>query len=125
MDIKIAQPPKPKNNFGGGGGFGGGYGGGAPAGEPTKIFVGGLSEEITKDQLQEYFSQFGAIKWADIKMDRETGASRGFGFVNFVEASGADAALGGGPHNIAGQEIDCKRAKTRPPPMQQGFGMGG
>ena len=58
-----------------------------------KLFVGGLSYEITTDDLRDAFSQFGPIIDAVVLIDRRTGNSRGSGFVTFAEAADADRAL--------------------------------
>jgi len=55
-----------------------------------KLFVGGLSWDTTDDALERAFGEFGAVSEAKVITDRETGRSRGFGFVTF--ANGADAA---------------------------------
>ena len=46
-----------------------------------KVFVGGLSRDTTTERLQEYFKQFGDIKYCQVKVDPSTGTSRGFGMV--------------------------------------------
>jgi hypothetical protein len=51
---------------------------------PTKIFIGGLPVSTTDEDLLEYFGRFGPMKECNVIIDRETGLSRGFGFVNFV-----------------------------------------
>ena len=53
-----------------------------------KLFVGGLSWDTTDDGLREAFSPFGTVIEAKVVTDRETGRSRGFGFVEEVEAVG-------------------------------------
>lgn len=52
--------------------------------ESTKIFIGGLPVSTSDEDLFNYFSKFGPIKECNIIINRETGLSRGFGFVNFV-----------------------------------------
>lgn len=73
---------------GGGGGGGGGEAPSPQAGDGStnsmKIFVGGLAQHTTKDSLNAYFSQFGHAD-SYVMMDKATGRSRGFGFVNFNE----------------------------------------
>ena len=66
-----------------------------------KLFVGGLSWGTTDDGLHSAFSQFGEIVEAKVITDRETGRSRGFGFVTFANDEGADQGhLGDGRHGI-------------------------
>lgn len=58
-----------------------------------KLFVGGLSFNTTDDGLREGFERFGEVTEAKVIMDRDTGRSRGFGFVTFVEESAAQNAM--------------------------------
>jgi len=55
--------------------------------------VGSLPWAITSQKLQEMFSQFGQVLRADVVMDRATGRSRGFGFVEMANDSEADEAI--------------------------------
>jgi cold-inducible RNA-binding protein len=59
----------------------------------TKLYVGNLSFKTTSDDLREYFSQAGEVESASVIEDRETGRSRGFGFVEMATAEGAAAAI--------------------------------
>jgi len=67
-----------------------------------KLFVGGLNWKTTDEGLREAFASFGQITEAKVITDRETGRSRGFGFVNFVDDSAADQAIAA----MNGQELD-------------------
>lgn len=58
-----------------------------------KLFVGGLSWGTTDDALREAFSRFGSIDDAVVIKDRDTGRSRGFGFVTFSADDAAQAAM--------------------------------
>ena len=58
-----------------------------------KLYVGNLSFSTTEGELRELFEQYGTTESVAVITDRETGHSRGFGFVDFSEASGADAAI--------------------------------
>ena len=53
----------------------------------TKIFVGGLPYHTTDESLREFFQQFGDIEEAVVITDRQTGKSRGYGFVSFLNIS--------------------------------------
>ncbi|MGR8919397.1 MAG: RNA recognition motif domain-containing protein [Gammaproteobacteria bacterium] len=57
------------------------------------IYVGNLSYDITVDELREAFEQHGEVAHAKIIMDRETGRSKGFGFVDMPNANEANAAI--------------------------------
>lgn len=58
-----------------------------------KLFVGGISWSTTDDGLRSAFESFGEVTEAVVVTDRETGRSRGFGFVTFADDSAADAAV--------------------------------
>jgi RNA recognition motif-containing protein len=57
------------------------------------IYVGNLSYEVTEEDLNQAFADYGAVKRASIPMDRETGRSRGFGFVEMQKEEDEDAAI--------------------------------
>ena len=59
----------------------------------TKLYVGNLSFKTTSDDLREYFATAGEVESASVIEDRETGRSRGFGFVEMVTSEGAAAAI--------------------------------
>eukprot|EP01122_Echinamoeba_exundans_P008062 TRINITY_DN25_c0_g2_i1.p2 TRINITY_DN25_c0_g2~~TRINITY_DN25_c0_g2_i1.p2 ORF type:complete len:163 (-),score=49.87 TRINITY_DN25_c0_g2_i1:587-1018(-) len=61
----------------------------------TKLFVGGLAWATTNESLREAFEKFGAVQNAEVVYHRDTGKSRGFGFVIMEDKAGADAALAG------------------------------
>jgi len=83
-------------------------------GNEAKMFIGGLSRQTTKDTLRTYFEQFGEVKDAIVKMDQQTGQSRGFGFVMFVNDASCDAVVAQGSHELDGKMIDPKKSrKTR------------
>jgi len=58
-----------------------------------KLFVGSLSWNTTDQQLEEAFARFGEITEAKVITDRDTGRSRGFGFVTFQDSDAADTAI--------------------------------
>ncbi len=58
-----------------------------------KLFVGNLSYSVTSESLEEMFKQFGEVESAAVIMDRETGRSKGFGFVEMNDDAAADAAI--------------------------------
>jgi RNA recognition motif-containing protein len=89
------------------------------------IFIGNLSFETRDDGLREAFAQFGAVDSAQVVMDRESGRSRGFGFVEMPdsgEASAAIQALNGSDLN--GRPLTVNEAKPRAPRTGGGGGGG-
>jgi cold-inducible RNA-binding protein len=58
-----------------------------------KLYVGGISYGTSEDTLKAHFSQAGAVESASIIMDRMTGRSKGFGFVQMVNDADADNAI--------------------------------
>ena len=54
-----------------------------------RLYVGNLSYSVTNESLEELFAQFGAVQSAQVVMDRDTGRSKGFGFVEMAEENGA------------------------------------
>ena len=79
-----------------------------------KLFVGGIPWTASDDDLKEFFAQAGAVISAQVITDRETGRSRGFGFVEMSSAEEAEAAvknLNGADFN--GRKIVVNIAKPR------------
>jgi RNA recognition motif-containing protein len=78
------------------------------------IFVGNLSFGATEETLRSMFENFGTVERASIVTDRETGRSRGFGFVemtNADEAERAIAALNGS--DLGGRAINVNEARPK------------
>ena len=73
-----------------------------------KLFVGGLAWATTSESLHEAFSSFGEVSDARVVTDRETGRSRGFGFVSFEDDAAADAAL----QQMDGAELDGRQLRV-------------
>ena len=73
-----------------------------------KLFVGGLSWGTNEDALYQGFEQFGEIEEAKVINDRETGRSRGFGFVTFVNDEDAMNAISA----MDGTELDGRNIKV-------------
>jgi hypothetical protein len=59
----------------------------------SKLFIGGLTQTTTKDQLEQAFTKYGQIVDSIVMKNQQTGQSRGFGFVTFKDASSAQKAL--------------------------------
>jgi cold-inducible RNA-binding protein len=60
---------------------------------PTRLFVGNLSYQTMENDLQDYFSQAGAVNSVNLMMDKMTGKSRGFAFVEFANLDDANKAI--------------------------------
>jgi cold-inducible RNA-binding protein len=88
------------------------------------IFVGNLDFNTTEDELRQLFEAHGQVDRVSIMTDRETGRSRGFGFVEMASAEDGEkaiAALNGA--QIGGRKINVNEA--RPKPERSGGGGGG
>lgn len=80
-----------------------------------KLFVGGLPFSTTDDELQQLFAGHGTVASAVVIKDRETGRSKGFGFVEFEnddEGKAAEKALNGS--EVGGRSITVNQARPRP-----------
>ncbi|KAJ5939257.1 hypothetical protein N7466_002391 [Penicillium verhagenii] len=84
----------------------------------AKVYVGNLSWSTDDNSLQGAFSQFGQIVDAIVMRDRDTGRSRGFGFVTYSSAEEAEAAIAG----LNEQELDGRHIKVN---LAQARGNGG
>ncbi len=86
-----------------------------------KLFVGGLDWNTTDGSLAQAFEEYGTISESKVIMDRETGRSRGFGFVTFQDNAAADAAVAG----MDGQNLDGRTVRVNEAQEKQGGGGGG
>lgn len=73
----------------------------------TKLFIGGLAGTVTSESMREFFSQFGRVVDSTVMLDRDTGRSKGFGFISLEDAD-VQPFLGFG--NL---EIDGKLVSTQ------------
>ncbi len=90
----------------------------------TKLYVGNLSFRVTSDDLHAHFAQAGTVESAKIVEDRDTGRSRGFGFVEMASPEDANAAI----EQFNGQEYDGRNLvvnEARPREEGGGGGRGG
>ena len=89
-----------------------------------KLYVGGLSWDTTDASLRKAFALYGEITEAKVISDRDTGRSRGFGFVTFVRDEDAKTAIGK-MHgtSLDGRTITVNEAQAKGP--RQGTGGGG
>jgi RNA recognition motif-containing protein len=79
-----------------------------------KLYVGNLSYDTTNAMLEQLFGEFGTVQSAQVIMDRDTGRSKGFGFVEMgsdQEAQAAITALGG--KEVGGRTLTVNEAKPR------------
>jgi RNA recognition motif-containing protein len=89
-----------------------------------KLYVGNLSFDATEDELRQAFGQYGTVNSAQIVMDRDTGRSRGFAFVEMADgADEAIAALNGA--QLGGRTLTVNEAKPREDRGPRGGGGGG
>jgi RNA recognition motif-containing protein len=89
-----------------------------------RLYVGNLKYTVSSEQLQDLFEQYGAVSSATVLSDRETGRSRGFGFVEMSNDDEADAAI----ESLDGQDFDGRRLtvnEARPRTPGGGGGGGG
>jgi len=77
----------------------------------SKIYVGNLSYQISQEDLNEFFSQFGAIQDVKLITDRETGRSKGFAFITFENADSVNAAIDLNGTEYSGRKIKVSVAK--------------
>lgn len=80
----------------------------------TKLYVGNLSFNTTEGELKETFEKHGALTSVKIITNRETGRSRGFAFVEFVDAASARSALEGlDGQQLGGRELRVNEAHNK------------
>ncbi len=92
----------------------------------NKLFVGGLSWGTDDSGLRGAFERFGSIVEAKVITDRDTGRSRGFGFVTFTDATAAENAIREMDGNeVGGRRIKVNVAQERGPRRGGGGGGGG
>lgn len=93
----------------------------------SKLYVGNLSYQTSESDLRELFGQYGTVTSASLVMDRETGRPRGFGFVEFADATSAKAAIEAlNGQNVGGRDLTVNEARPREPRSGGGgFGGGG
>ena len=80
----------------------------------TRLYVGNLNFRVTGDDLREYFSQAGEVESASVVEDRETGRSRGFGFVEMSSKEEGEAAIAQfNGNDLNGRNLTVNVAKPR------------
>ncbi|KAL6279108.1 hypothetical protein ACE6H2_015989 [Prunus campanulata] len=88
----------------------------------TKVFVGGLAWETHSDTMRRYFEQFGEILEAVVISDKNTGRSKGYGFVTFREPEAAARACADPTPIIDGRRANCNLASLRRPRPTMHYG---
>ncbi len=86
-----------------------------------KLYVGNLSFSTTDSSLNDLFSQAGTVESARIVTDRDSGQSRGFGFVEMASRSEGEAAIS----QLNGKEVDGRALKVNEAKPQENRGGGG
>jgi RNA recognition motif-containing protein len=94
----------------------------------NKLYVGNLAYSVRDADLEQQFSAFGAVQSAKVMMERDTGRSKGFGFVEMGSAEEAQAAISGmNGQSMGGRDLVVNEARpmeSRPPQRGGGFGGG-
>ena len=94
----------------------------------NKLYVGNLPYGVRDNDLEQVFGQFGAVTSAKVMMERDTGRSKGFGFVemgNDAEAQAAIEGMNGQPLGGRSLVVNEARPMEPRPPRSGGFGGGG
>lgn len=76
----------------------------------NRLFVGNIPWTVGKNELKQYFSQFGEIRGTQILFNRETGLTKGYGFVQFANSDAANAAIAKNIHELEGNELTVRFA---------------
>lgn len=94
----------------------------------NKLYVGNLPYSVRDNDLEQAFGQFGAVTSAKVMMERDTGRSKGFGFVEMGSDAEAQAAINGmNGQPLGGRSVVVNEARPMEarPPRSGGFGGGG
>ena len=92
----------------------------------NKLYVGNLAYSVRDNDLQQQFASFGEVQSAKVVMDRDSGRSKGFGFVEMSTSEEAEAAIRGmHDHNSAGHDLTVNIARPREARAPRGGSYGG
>jgi cold-inducible RNA-binding protein len=87
-----------------------------------KIYAGNLSYNVSNEDLRAAFAQFGTVDSADVIMDRATGRSKGFGFVEMSDATEAKAAIEGlNGKDLDGRNLNVNEARPKTDRPQRSY----
>jgi RNA recognition motif-containing protein len=90
------------------------------------IYVGNLSYEVGDSELQSHFEKFGKVASARVVMDRATGRSKGFGFVEMPDRAEAEKAIAGtNGADMMGRPLRVNESQPKPREERRGGGGGG
>ena len=90
-----------------------------------KLYVGNLSYSTTDESLNEMFAAFGSVESAKIIMDRDSGRSKGFGFVEMTSAAEAAEAINSlNGKEMGGRQLNVSEAKPQAPRENRGGSFG-
>ena len=91
-----------------------------------KLYVGNLSYNTTEDGLSNLFSEFGSVSSSKIIFDRDSGNSKGFGFIEMSSDEEADAAIAGADgRDYEGRKLRVNEAMDKPQGRRERGGGGG
>ena len=93
----------------------------------NKLYVGNLPYSVRDSDLEQAFGQFGAVTSAKVMMERDTGRSKGFGFVEMGSDAEAQAAINGmNGQSLGGRSVTVNEARPMEarPPRTGGYGGG-
>ena len=93
----------------------------------NKLYVGNLPYTVRDEDLQQSFSEFGSVTSAKVMMERDTGRSKGFGFVEMGSDAEAQAAINGmNGQSLGGRSVTVNEARPMEarPPRTGGYGGG-
>jgi len=91
--------------------------------EITKLYVGNLNYSVGEEKLQEVFSEHGTVKSASLIMDRDTGRSKGFAFIEMSTKDEADSAISSlNGKDLEGRELKVNQARPKTQNQSRGGG---
>ena len=80
----------------------------------VKLYVGNLPWSVSNDELEEMFGKVGTVETANVVFDRDTGRSRGFGFVEMSQGDAQQAISDLNGHTVDGRQLRVNEAQSKP-----------